>query len=121
MTTIEKAERKDIKRRYEAMMRSLPTADIEDNVGKVNCYTCGTCHRVTKTIIRDKGHDPRGIVCPYCGEEAMSSNYHDLMPGAEPTHEFYRPSLVDCYGLRNAPVQISFVLSGGLLKREIEK
>ena len=113
--------KKDITKRYKAMLRELPTAEIDDNTGKVNCYRCDKCHNVTKTIEREKGSTPMGIICPVCGDNAFSTFYQDIAPDKEPTFEWVRPTLEETLEMHNTPIQCNFVLAGGLVRKEIRR
>jgi DNA-directed RNA polymerase subunit RPC12/RpoP len=75
----------------------LESEDINDNTGRVNCYRCTKCGRITKTIERVKGVTPFGIECPECGEDAMSTFYKDVAPDKPIEYEWVRPTLEECF------------------------
>ena len=119
MSKILRKVKKDITKRYEQMLRDIESADINDNTGRVNCYRCQKCGKVTKTIERAKGDTPFGIECPECGEDAMSTFYNDIIPDKPIEYEWVRPTLEDCFALCEAPFQLNYLLSGGLLRKKL--
>ena len=117
---MDKALKKDVTRRYNAMLRAY--SGQGEYQGKVNCYTCSQCGQITKTIDIDNGVTPMGIECPYCHGEAMSSFYQDIAPNIGVTYEWYRPYLVDVLGMINKQFfTVNHILHGGLLRRPCEK
>lgn len=114
--------KKDIIKRYEQMLRDLKSEDINDNTGRINCYRCTKCGRITKTIERVKGVTPFGIECPECGEDAMSTFYKDIAPDKPIEYEWVRPTLEECFEYCEKPFQLNFILSDfGLVRRKIDK
>lgn len=111
--------KKEITKRY----KSLRAEDLEDNRGRVDCFTCLKCGYVTKTEIKDRGSIPHGIICPMCGDEAMSSEFHDLKPSFGADYLWVRPTLEDCLSLCEQPFVLNYHLSGGLkrVKNESER
>ena len=100
--------------------------------GRINQYECQTCGHITTTIDRDNGTTPFLIECkgslpcssqsgPVRGRSgrdlAQSKCYgSNVDQSAVPTHEWYRPELLDGLGQQGV---LSHVLAGGLLLREI--
>lgn len=118
---IAKSVKRAITKRYEKMLKDVEKADINDNTGRVNCYKCQKCGRVTKTIERAKGETPFGIICPDCGEDAMSTFYNDIVPDKPIEYEWVRPTLEECLEMAEQPFQLNFLLSFGLKRKEIRQ
>lgn len=112
---ITKEEKADIVKKYNAIKRE----ELDDNVGQIECYTCTKCGRVTKTQVQNKGFIPRGIICPKCGEDAMSSDFEDIVPKKEVEYVWRTPSLKDVLALYDRPFQCNFLLSGGLKRVKV--
>lgn len=107
---------KQIKREYDKLLKLPP---LQEN--RVNCYKCGTCQHVTKTIDRDHGVIPMFFACEKCGQRASSSFFTDTRPDQEPTIEWYRPSLHETIKLRHKnPALLDHVLRGGLVCKRID-
>ena len=120
MVKILKSVKREITKRYEKMLKEVDKVDINDNSGRVNCYKCNSCGKITKTIERCKGNTPFGIICPHCGEDAMSTFYQDVAPDKPIEYEWVRPTLDDCLELAESPFQLNFILSDyGLVRRKI--
>ena len=81
---MDRAVKRDVTKRYKKMLESVSKEEYYK--GKVNCYTCQQCGKVTKTLDVDNGVTPMGIECPHCHGDAMSSFYEDIAPGVEVTH-----------------------------------
>lgn len=89
--------------------------------GEVNCYTCDTCGRVTKTRDADDGVTPMGIECPFCHGDAMSSFYQDIAPDIPVTHEFYRPTLEETLAMVDGRFfTVNHILTEGLIRRSCD-
>ncbi len=117
-----KSVKRDITKRYNKMLSELDSEEINDNTGRVNCYRCTKCGRITKTIERVKGVTPFGIECPECGEDAMSTFYNDIAPDKPIEYEWVRPTLEECFAYCEKPFQLNFILSDfGLLRKKIEQ
>lgn len=116
---MEKSLKKGIVRQYDKMLKDV--AGEEYYKGKVNCYVCQQCERVTKTIDRDSGITPMGIECPYCSGDAMSTFYEDRYPNVEVTHEWVRPTLDEVLQMAEEKkmFSVSHILNGGLIRRKI--
>lgn len=116
MSKISKSVKKDITRRYNEIDKAI--ADEEDNVGKQICFVCTKCKQAVKTEVKDKGIIPRGIICPYCGEESFHTE-NDVMKEFKPTFEWVRPTLEEVLELHDQPVRCNFILGGGLVRKEV--
>jgi len=116
---MDKTVRKEVTRRYKAMLKEYGKPG--EYQGKVNCYTCTQCGRITKTIDKDNGVTPMGIECPYCHGDAMSSFYEDIAPNISATYEWYRPAQEDVLAMVDRQFfTVNHILSGGLLRRKCE-
>ena len=120
MTKVLKSVRREITKRYEKMVKTIDKADVEDNTGRINCYQCNSCGKITKTIERVKGVTPFGIICPHCGGDAMSTFYQDRASEKPIEYEWVRPTLEDCIALAEQPFQLNHFLEGGLKRQKIE-
>lgn len=89
--------------------------DVDEN--RINNYVCDSCKIITKTIDVDKGVTPFMHTCKSCGELARSTFYNDIEPRLAVVQEWYRPSLEECYKLKNKPHVLDYVFQGGLLNR----
>lgn len=103
---------------------SFDEAQIFDGKGKLNAYVCEKCGHATITIDRVKGVTPYLLRCRalegtefQCNGTARSKLYR-LAPGFHPTHEWYRPTLVELDALDEQMQE--HVRSGGLLLRPIQ-
>lgn len=104
----------EIKSRYKELLEyEFP------NHGPINCYSCGSCHHITKTAHVDHGVTPFIIECEECGEEATSSFYRDLKPHNHATQEWYRPTLEEVIAKKDDEGWIDHVLNGGLILRKL--
>lgn len=115
--------KKEIIRRYEALIEDVKTNEYYTSIdltNRVNCYKCA-CSYVTKTIDKDAGVTPMFHRCFKCGLHATSAMYSDIRPNLKPVQEWYRPTLArvlklhhnGCYGL------VEHILNGGLDVRNI--
>lgn len=116
MNNIPKSVKKDITRRYKEIDKAI--ANEEDNAGQKICFVCSKCKQAVKTEIKDKGLIPRGIICPFCGEEALPTD-RDVMKDFEPTYEWVRPTLEEVLEHHDKPVTCNFFLGGGLMRKEV--
>lgn len=107
--------KKDIHRRYRMIAEQYGS-----EVNKIGCYECSQCGRVTRTVQRIAGVVPMGIECPYCHAEAYCLDEDN--PNIPITHEWYRPTEEEVIALADEKLfTASFVLSGGLMRRECLK
>ena len=91
-----------------------------DNPNGINCYVCDKCGHITKTIDTAPGVTPFLHDCEVCGEFARSTFYKDIIPDQEPTQEWFRPTLEECYEME-CEACLEHILNGGLDVRTIEK
>jgi hypothetical protein len=108
---------KEIFRKYNKMM-AMHAEPVKKN--RVNCYTCVVCGLITKTIDIDNGTTPFITGCGYCGGDAYSSFYNDIVPNDKPIIEWYRPTLKETLRLANKHDKLEHILLGGLIPREIK-
>ena len=88
--------------------------------GRLNMYTCDTCHGFIVTINRVEGTTPMELTCratPGCHGLSESSWYR-VSPALVPDHEWYRPT-GDEYA-RLSPGMRDHVDRGGLDIRRID-
>lgn len=114
--------RREIERRYNKLMKDVETNEFYTKVdltNRVNCYVCQTCKHVTKTIDIDSGVTPFMHTCFKCGNVAHSTFYTDIAPHLKPVQEWYRPTLKQCFKMKDGILE--HVLKGGLDVRLIEK
>lgn len=120
-------KKEEIEQKYNTML-TFPSIVGEVAANKVNVYRCAVGHQV-KTIDRAKGVTPMFIICPSCNDSrtpqmASSNFYRDSAPQIEPTHEWYRPTLEECYKMDQDKTKwglLEHILKGGLELRQIEK
>ncbi|RYZ49914.1 MAG: hypothetical protein EOP49_15175 [Sphingobacteriales bacterium] len=110
----------EVKRKYEKLMKDVATNDFYkvDLTNRVNCYQC-KCEHITKTKDVDAGVTPFMKRCEKCNDFAQSTMYRDIAPHLQPTVEWYRPTLEECYKLKSKPGLIDHILQGGLMDRKI--
>jgi len=111
---------RSVTKKYNDMLTRDGQQQVAPN--HVNCYTCPTCGRITKTIDRDVGVTPFMFSCETVNCEGMSTSsfYMDKAPDQEPTIEWYRPTLKQTLKMRKQPELLNHVLQGGLDYRNIE-
>ena len=111
---------RQIKREYEKLLKDVITNDFyKVHLEKqINCYVCN-CGHITKTINIDSGVIPFTLSCEECGNVSRSSYFRDIVPEQSPTIEWYRPTLKQCYKLRNEEGMLEHILIGGLDNRMI--
>ena len=100
----------DIIKRYNA----IKSEDLEDHVGQIECFTCQECGKITRTKVLNKGHLPKGIICPKCGGEAMSSDFVDIAEGQPIEYNWRKPSIETVLKCHNKPMWCQAYLSGML-------
>lgn len=113
----EKMKKQRIKKRYQVILETY-TEFGSGQKGRVNCYTCQHCGHITKTVHADRGVTPFMHACEQCGEFALSSSYNDIAPSAQPTQEWFRPTLDECLKMKDV-VLLEHILNGGLDWRKI--
>jgi hypothetical protein len=106
---------REIERKY----ANLEIKTAEPN--RVNCYTCGTCGNITKTIDRHHGVTPMFNRCPVCGRQSTSSWYKDIAPDIEPTYEWFVPTLSEVKKYRRNPDMLDHIFNGGLDYRKLKE
>lgn len=88
---------------------------------RYNNYICSHCHTNVKTVDRHVGVTPMFMSCPDCGRNMFSTFYRDLMPGHQPTIEWFRPTLEETLAWnKTVPGMVDHILAGGLDYREIK-
>lgn len=89
---------------------------------RVNCYTCGSCKHITKTIDVDHGVIPFMHSCEKCNGTATSSFFRDIAPLLKPTQEWYRPSFKQVWNLykKQQHDMVEHIMKGGLDVRKIQ-
>ena len=107
---IPKEVKADIVRRYNAIKKE----ELEDNVGRIDCFTCPDCGKITKTLVHNKGYIPKGIICPQCGGDAKSSEFEDIAEDKPVEFVWRKPSLEHVLQCHNEPFKCNFYLAGGL-------
>lgn len=114
---------REVERKYNKLMEDVKTNDFYTKIdlsNRVNCYVCTKCNLITKTIDVDAGVTPFMHTCEHCGEIAHSTFYKDIAPHLMPTQEWYRPTLDQCFKMRNKQGLLDHVLQGGLDVRKLE-
>ena len=111
--------KKEIEKRYRKLINDVKIDPFYkvDLTNRVNCYKCVSCGHITKTRDIDAGVTPFMHQCEVCNVMAQSSFYNNTVPEQQPTEEWYRPSLEECYKLNENMVE--HVLLGGLICRKI--
>lgn len=115
---------RQVEKDYQNLMRDVATKEFYqiDLTNRRNTYVCDKNSHAIVTIDRHAGVTPMFILCPHCSGRAESKFYNGGIPGVEPSHEWYRPTLKDCLKMRNKNESLlDHVLNGGLVFREIEK
>lgn len=107
---IPKDVKADIVKRYNAIKKE----ELDDNVGRIECFKCPDCGKVTKTLVQNKGFVPRGIICPQCGGDAASTQFEDIAPDSPIEYTWNKPKLETVLACHNEPFKCNFYLSGGL-------
>ncbi|MBE99334.1 MAG: hypothetical protein CMP77_05060 [Flavobacterium sp.] len=113
---------REIERKYKYLLHKVSNDEFYkiDLSNRINCYTCKQCKHITKTKDVDAGVTPMFHTCEKCSHTAISSMYKDIAPEKNPTQEWYRPSLLECFKLKKNQHLLEHVLSGGLLNRIIQ-
>lgn len=112
---------REIERKYNNLLKDVETNEFYTKIdlkNRVNCYICQTCRLITKTIDVDAGVTPFMHTCEHCGQTAHSTFYKDIAPHLQPTQEWYRPTLGQCYRMKGG--LLDHILQGGLDVRTIE-
>lgn len=112
----------EIERRYNQLIKDVSEKEFYkiDLNNRVNCYTCQSCGKITKTKDIDAGVTPFMHSCAYCKSTAYSSFYRDIAPHLEPVEEWYRPTLKQCLEMKPDSGLLDHVLNGGLDVRKID-
>lgn len=107
--------KKDIEKRYRKISERY-----KGKTDKVFSYVCDRCGQVTKVRQVDEGIAPMGIECPYCHDNAFCYDEGDKNPNIPVGYEWYRPALNEVQQMVDERMfTVNFILSGGLLRREI--
>lgn len=112
---------KEIEKKYKKLLKDIETDDFYKKINltyRVNCYVCGVCGHITKTIDVDPGVTPFMHNCEKCGQIAHSTFYTDIAPEQEYTEEWYRLSLDEVLQMQNEGL-IEHILRGGLNVRRV--
>lgn len=115
--------KKEIRKKYAETLKLVETNESYakvDLTNRTNCYVCHNCFHITKTRDIDKGVTPFMFPCEECKKLAYSVLYKDMLPSKEPTIEWYRPSLKECFKLRKDQGTLNHIFNGGLLSRKIK-
>lgn len=110
----------EIRTKYNALMEDVRTNPFYENklVNRVNCYQC-RCGHTTKTRDADSGVTPFLFECEKCGGDGVSTFYKDTVPKQEPTFEWYRPDLEECFKNAKNEGYLEHVFLGGLIVRKL--
>ena len=108
---------RQVKTRYDEMI----SKEVKIGPDKFNCYDCGDCGHVTKTIDRADGITPFMMECEKCQAISYSSFYEDTEPKKEATWEWVRPSLSETLKFRKEFETLEHILQGGLVIRKIDE
>ena len=116
---------------YQHREPQISDREIERNYAKLeikpaepnrtNCYRCGKCGYVTKTIDRHHGVTPMFITCDCCKGQATSSFYQNDYPDMVPEYEWFVPTLDEVKKYRRNPAMLDHIFNGGLDFRKIKK
>ena len=108
-------------RSIEKMHKNITVKIAEPN--RINCYSCGTCGYIMKTIDRHEGTTPMLETCIKCNRiaGAISSWYKDIAPDIPVTHEYVVPNLKTFLKYRRNPDMIDHFCRGGLDLQLIKK
>lgn len=115
---------RQVEREYQELLHDVATKDFykKDLTNRRNTYVCDKNGHSVVTIDRDPGVTPMFILCPHCSGRGVSKFYNGGIPGVDPSHEWYRPTLKQCLKMCNKNEGLlDHVLKGGLVLREIEK
>lgn len=106
---------REIERRYSKLQIRV----AEPN--RTNCYVCGSCGHVTKTIDIHHGTTPMFMTCDKCHGQQTSSFYRDVYPELMPEYEWFMPTLDEVKKYRRNPAMLDHIFAGGLDFRKIKK
>ena len=110
-------DKKDIKDRYENLVKRIEFEKIYDGRGLFDLYECEDCGANKITTYRDKGITPFMIKCA-CGKYMEHTNTYKSVPNDINVEEWVRPTLEEAYKLDEH--QLEYLFNGGLfLKSEL--
>lgn len=107
--------KKQIEKKYNALVDRIEGMRIYDGRGTVDRYECQKCGCTMHTTYKDKGVTPFCTLCPECGGTMQHTKTFskEVVPPFIKVLNWYRPTLKQTLKMPDGIVE--YILNGGLI------